>query len=259
MAPQAEEGPDDLTAARQAFDQGDLATCRALAEQSATAEAAALVALCWLDGGDYAAARERLSTARAEGLAGPDLEFARAELALREWRLDEARTIFTRLDAELPDPAISLRLALLADLAGDPDGADEWLRHTSAPLRLDPDAFRALVAEAAERLPAEFQAALEEVQVLIDAVPAVELVDASDLAETPPDILGLFVGASDLERSDADLGFELPPTIHLFQRNLERICHDRTELAEQIRITLWHELAHKLGFDEDGVDELGLA
>jgi predicted Zn-dependent protease with MMP-like domain len=33
---------------------------------------------------------------------------------------------------------------------------------------------------------------------------------------------------------------------------------DRAELVEQIEVTLLHELGHYLGFDEDGVDELGL-
>jgi predicted Zn-dependent protease with MMP-like domain len=46
--------------------------------------------------------------------------------------------------------------------------------------------------------------------------------------------------------------------IHLFQRNLERIARDEEELVEEIRITLFHEIGHRLGFDEEGVDALGL-
>ena len=73
---------------------------------------------------------------------------------------------------------------------------------------------------------------------------------------TPPDLLGLFTGSSRLEGSDEDL--ELPPTIYLFQRNLERFARDLGELREQIRITLYHEIAHRLGFEEEGVDAMGL-
>ena len=50
-----------------------------------------------------------------------------------------------------------------------------------------------------------------------------------------------------------------PNTIYLFQRNLERAAKDRDDLVEQIRITLWHELGHYLGFEEEDMDDLGLA
>jgi predicted Zn-dependent protease with MMP-like domain len=110
---------------------------------------------------------------------------------------------------------------------------------------------------ATERLPAEFRSALVETQILVDAVPSREILAGGELADTPPDLLGLFVGASQLERSHED-ALQLPPTIHLFQRNLERASHDRTELIEEIRVTLFHEIGHMLGFDEEGVDGMGL-
>jgi predicted Zn-dependent protease with MMP-like domain len=50
-----------------------------------------------------------------------------------------------------------------------------------------------------------------------------------------------------------------PNTIHLFQRNIERVARDRDDLVEQIRITLYHELGHYLGFEEEDMDDLGLA
>jgi predicted Zn-dependent protease with MMP-like domain len=70
-------------------------------------------------------------------------------------------------------------------------------------------------------------------------------------------MLGLFVGSSRLERSNE--GAELPAAIHLFQRNLERACADREDLVNEVRITLFHEIGHMLGFDEEGVDRMGLA
>jgi predicted Zn-dependent protease with MMP-like domain len=74
---------------------------------------------------------------------------------------------------------------------------------------------------------------------------------------TPPDILGLFAGPTLAERGGAPSP-DLPPTIFLFQRNLERASRSRAELRDEIRTTLYHELGHALGFDEEGVDELGL-
>jgi predicted Zn-dependent protease with MMP-like domain len=43
----------------------------------------------------------------------------------------------------------------------------------------------------------------------------------------------------------------------LFKRNLERSAGDAAELAEQIRVTLYHELGHYLGLDEDALEDLG--
>jgi predicted Zn-dependent protease with MMP-like domain len=42
----------------------------------------------------------------------------------------------------------------------------------------------------------------------------------------------------------------LPPRILLFQRNLERYGGDGETLRDELRRTLYHELAHYLGFDE---------
>ena len=46
--------------------------------------------------------------------------------------------------------------------------------------------------------------------------------------------------------------------IYLYQRNLERSVRDEAELREEIRVTLYHEIGHLLGFDEHGVEDLGL-
>jgi len=47
--------------------------------------------------------------------------------------------------------------------------------------------------------------------------------------------------------------------VMLFKSNLEKVCHDREELIEQIQITVRHEIGHYLGFDENDLERLGLA
>ena len=44
----------------------------------------------------------------------------------------------------------------------------------------------------------------------------------------------------------------------LFKRNLEKIASSRAELIKQIRITVWHEIGHYLGKDEEELEKLGL-
>jgi predicted Zn-dependent protease with MMP-like domain len=228
------------------------------------AEVWILRARAWLDEGELARARAALErAARCDDADDFDLAVTRADVALREWRIDEARSALERARAIEPAPEVLAQLALVCDLAGEFARADRWLAEAR---RADPEAyprpprmseaeFERCVAEAAAQLPPEFQAALARAQLIVEPMPRRELL-AGDLAPTPPDMLGLFTGASDLERSiDSS---ELPPAIHLFQRNIERAARDRAELVDEIRVTLYHELAHLLGFDEAGVEDLGL-
>ncbi len=193
-----------------------------------------------------------------------ELLCVRAELALRAWDIDGARAKLERAHALAPNAAVLLRLALIADLEGDLGRADRLQReaqrldpgNVTPPPRLSESEFDQALQRTIARLPPPFRAALEHVAVIVDPMPTLALL-GEERSATPPDLLGLFTGASRLEAS-SEVGAELPPTIHLFQRNLERACLERSELEEQIEVTLLHELGHYLGFDEDGVEELGL-
>jgi len=88
-------------------------------------------------------------------------------------------------------------------------------------------------------------------------MPTAEIVQAPASGH-PPDLLGLYVGMPLSGHEGHEGAAELPPTIFLFQRNIERACVDEDELREEIVVTLYHELGHALGFDEDGVDAMGL-
>jgi predicted Zn-dependent protease with MMP-like domain len=114
--------------------------------------------------------------------------------------------------------------------------------------------FDEVLQGAIASLPENFRAVLDVVPVVVDLWPSEDLC-ADD--EEAGELMGLFVGPpmAEWNRSDA------PPetaVIYIFQRPLEGSCETRNELAEQIRITLFHELGHCLGFDEEGLDRLGL-
>jgi predicted Zn-dependent protease with MMP-like domain len=211
--------------------------------------------------GDLAGARAALDRVResADVDDHPDWLWAEGCLQLAEWRIADARATLEKLVGVERTIGALERLSLALEIQGDLAGADALLREAHAmdpdslplPPRFTHDDFERILGAAVEALPPEFRTSLENV----DSV--VEMIDLAEPAGTPPDLLGLFVGASRLDAS-ADATAELPPRILLFQRNLERASPDEARLVEEVRTTLYHEIGHLLGFDEEGVAAMGL-
>lgn len=71
------------------------------------------------------------------------------------------------------------------------------------------------------------------------------------------ELFGLYEGTPLSERTQA-YSLVVPDRIILYQDALTEAFPDSAELDEQIRITVLHEIGHHLGFDEDGLDRIGL-
>lgn len=69
------------------------------------------------------------------------------------------------------------------------------------------------------------------------------------------DLLGLYHGISHVERGDYyGVGGTLPDTITLYQKTIEEhAAHTGLPISQVVRETIWHEVAHYLGYDEDQV------
>lgn len=89
---------------------------------------------------------------------------------------------------------------------------------------------------------------LEEVDNLIVVVE-----DEPDEEEC--DLLGIYEGVSLAERED--YWGALPDRIVIFYRPHLELGLSKTELREEIRKTVLHELAHHLGIDDQRLTELG--
>lgn len=106
--------------------------------------------------------------------------------------------------------------------------------------QIDDDEFAGLVADAIDALPEEFQKLLGEIAVVVS--------DFGSEIHAYGEYFGDGVARE---------GFE--DRIVIYQDTLEAdFGHDRELLARQVEQTLRHELAHHLGWDESGVDGLGL-
>jgi predicted Zn-dependent protease with MMP-like domain len=260
-----------LDAAWDLLESGDAqaALARVQGLDAASRERNVLEAAVQLELDDLPAAEEALQRARRCPGVQPDqdadIAWTSAEIALRKWDIGAARALFERTASLERTTAVIGRLALCAEMAGEFELADGLLAEAERidpegwlmPPRLSEQEFEQVVDEAISGLPAEFRDVLEETQILVEPMPQRELIDPADTAQTPPDMLGLFVGTSLLERMH-DQPLALPSAIHLFQRNLERASRDRADLIEEIKITLYHEIGHMLGFDEEGVERMGL-
>jgi len=155
-------------------------------------------------------------------------------------------------------------LSRLAERSGRMEEADRLAARAhridsfySIPHRIPEEEFRQVVEEAVDALPDRFRDAVrnKNVAILVEAIPA----EAILLEEDPPfdpAILGLYRGIPLPERT-SDSQRE-PDTIHLFRHNLERVAGSRQELLREIAITVYHELGHFFGFDEEELEELDL-
>lgn len=109
--------------------------------------------------------------------------------------------------------------------------------------------FEEMVAAAISRIPASVQNKLENVVFLALDKPTAEQVEDLELGND--DLLGLFEGPTRGE--ERTVGSHLPPSISLFRLPLLAACETREELEQEIADTVWHEVAHYLGLDEDDV------
>lgn len=99
-------------------------------------------------------------------------------------------------------------------------------------------------------LPSEIRGIAADVPVLLfEKVPTRLIREGLE-----PDILGLFEGGDLAEEDDPGQA-----RIYLFLENLFDFAdEDMEDFAEEVRVTLLHELGHLLGLDEDALLERGL-
>lgn len=115
--------------------------------------------------------------------------------------------------------------------------------------------FEELVDQALAGIPMPFAAALDEVAIVIDDEPSDEQLRENELPEDET-LYGLYEGVARTEYG-ADW-IVAPNRITLFRLPLEADYPDPDELAEEVRITVIHELAHHLGIDDDRLHDLGV-
>ena len=117
------------------------------------------------------------------------------------------------------------------------------------------NAFDDLVQKALARIPRQFRDAMENIEIVVEDWP-----DPGLMEEVTGDrnaiLYGLFTGKPLPLHSSGDWG-DPPNLIFLYRRPLEEDFPDSEDLEREIEITLVHEIAHYMGFDEDTLREYG--
>ncbi|QBR93268.1 metallopeptidase family protein [Nocardioides euryhalodurans] len=116
------------------------------------------------------------------------------------------------------------------------------------PVEMGREEFERLVDAALDEIPDELASLIRNVVVLVEDDPPAD----------DPDLLGLYDGVALTERG-GEPGMVLPDRIFVFRHPLLDFCDDEAQLAEEVRITLVHEVAHHFGIDDDRLHALGYA
>jgi predicted Zn-dependent protease with MMP-like domain/Tfp pilus assembly protein PilF len=216
-----------------------------------------------LGDGDPEAAEKTLAQLPEEvALPTPALELRAGDAFMEVDNHDRAAACYERAakaEPESADPVYGL--GLVAEARGEAEAMIAQFQRVRAldekapamPWAVTEERMEELVEAALAELPERAQKLLENVPVMVEALPSEEVVgDGFD-----PRGLGLFAGVPFPEQS----ALSGPPhleAVFLYQRNIERVARSTAEVEAEIRTTLLHETGHFFGLDEEDLAELGL-
>jgi predicted Zn-dependent protease with MMP-like domain len=109
---------------------------------------------------------------------------------------------------------------------------------------VEPGRFEDMVVTALDELPEELGRLMRNVAVTVEHAPG------------PAGLLGLYEGIPLTSRT-SDYAGVLPDRITIYRRAICAICRTEQEVADQVRRTVVHEIAHHFGINDDRLAELG--
>lgn len=113
--------------------------------------------------------------------------------------------------------------------------------------------FQELIDQALGELPGEHVKNIKNVAILYEDVPTEDHRINTNLSDHQT-LLGLYEGVPLTKRQG--MTQVLPDKITLFKRPLQWQSASEEDLKENIKHTLWHEIAHYYGLDHDKISEL---
>jgi len=115
---------------------------------------------------------------------------------------------------------------------------------------MDTSRFEEIVNEGIEAIPKEFLDKLDNVAITIEDDPNYYQMRKIDL-QHGFSLFGLYEGIAQNRRSNYTA--VLPDKITIFKNPILRSARDEEDLKQIVRNTVWHEIAHHFGMNEDEV------
>lgn len=113
--------------------------------------------------------------------------------------------------------------------------------------------FHRLVGQAIDNIPAPYSDRLQNVAFLVEDEPSPEQAKRLKLACNSL-LFGLYEGVPLPQRNGGTK--LLPDKITLFKKPLQLVSQNEADLAERIKHTVWHEVAHYYGLGHKRIHEL---
>jgi len=114
--------------------------------------------------------------------------------------------------------------------------------------------FDILITRAMDELPEKYIKGLNNVAIVMADEPTLEQQNKMHI-DRQHLLLGLYEGIPLTKRGN-NYNFVLPDKITLFKNPILSVTHNNTELFEQIKRTLWHEIAHYYGLGHNDINQL---
>jgi len=111
-------------------------------------------------------------------------------------------------------------------------------------IEVEPGRFEEMVIAALDGLPEELGQVMRNVAVTVEHRPG------------PRGLLGLYEGIPLTSRTSQYAGV-LPDRITIYRQAICATCRTEQEVADQVRRTVIHEIAHHFGIDDNRLSELG--
>lgn len=113
--------------------------------------------------------------------------------------------------------------------------------------------FDALITRAMNELPQEYITNMHNVAITMQDEPDTHQREKLKLRGDQL-LLGLFEGVPRIHQTGNEAAL-LPSKITLFKQAILAVTHDEASLFEQIKRTLWHEIAHYYGLNHDDMHQ----